>query len=127
MRWRIPFFLPLLSLLLTFCAGPEYLPQVPVNTWTQVARDEQGARRMCSFRWVGDGGYFLLWGYHGFVTEYYGNPEVPFTGNKEYDLVAFDPMVGQWHSQLPSGKEQEWAEQPPPMHECSSYQGITTG
>ena len=125
---RPPVFLQLIfPLFLLNCAGPQYLPQVPANTWTQVARDDQGARRMCSFRWVEEGGYFLLWGYHGFISEYYGNPEIPYDENKEYDIVAFDPRLGNWQSQFPLEKQEEWSRELPPMHECNSYQGITTG
>jgi hypothetical protein len=101
--------------------------QAPPNTWTQVAHDPQGARTSSSFRWVEEGGYFLLWGFHGYVMSDYGNPEKPWSGNKEYDLVAFDPRRGSWDSHLPFEKEEEWRRALPPMHMCSYYQGITIG
>jgi hypothetical protein len=102
--------------------------RIPVNTWTQIVQDAQGARRCSSFRFVDDaGGYFLLWGFMGHVTEYYGNPEEPWHGNSEYDLVAFDPRAGKWLSHYPFEKQSEWLGRPPPVHECHSYQGITTG
>ena len=44
-----------------------------------------------------------------------------------YDLVVFDPRKGRWDSQYPPEKENEWRNSPPPMHHCTSYQGITTG
>jgi len=97
------------------------------NTWTLVCRDENGARRHSSFRYVENGGYFLLWGFLGFVTEYYGNPETPYDDNPEYDIVTFNPEAGRWQSQFPFGKEEEWSRELPPMHLCSYYQGITTG
>ena len=97
------------------------------NTWNRVAQDEQGARRSSSFRYVEEGGYFLLWGFHGYVMSDYGNPEKPWHGNKEYDLVAFDPRTGRWESRLPFEREEQWRATPPPMHMCSYYQGITIG
>ncbi len=115
---------PLLAALLN--AGE--WPDLPANTWTRIAQDAQGARRSSAFRYVDDdGGYFLLWGYMGHVTEFYGNPEEPWHGNSEYDLVAFDPRVGKWVSQYPVEKQNEWRNHPPPVHECNAYQGITTG
>ena len=102
-------------------AGP------PPNTWVQLARDPQGARRASSFRWVEESRSFLLWGFMGHVTDDYGNPERPWTENPEYDLVAFDPQTARWLSVYPLAKEKEWRTQPPPMHECNAYQGITIG
>jgi hypothetical protein len=113
-------------LLLVFCELPTQA-QMPVNTWVQLARDTQGARRNSSFRYVNDGGYFLLWGFMGYVTDQYGDPETPWHGNNEYDIVFFDPTKGRWESQYPHEKEDEWRKSPPPMHHCTSYQGITTG
>jgi hypothetical protein len=76
---------------------------------------------------VEQGGFFLLWGFHGYVMSDYGNPEKPWPGNKEYDLVAFDPRRNRWESQFPFEKEEEWRRALPPMHMCSYYQGITIG
>jgi hypothetical protein len=121
------YFSIILSLVLTLlnAVGPA---GTGVNTWARIALDPQGARRSSAIRYVDDGGgYFLLWGYMGHITEYYGNPEEPWRGNGEYDLVAFDPRVGKWVSQYPWEKQNEWRSQPPPVHECDSYQGITTG
>lgn len=119
--WFLVFVLSLLNGI----GGPADLA---VNTWTRLAQDSQGARRSSAFRYVDDGsGYFLLWGYMGHVTEFYGNPDEPWRGNEEYDVVAFDPHVGKWVSQYPFEKENEWRNQPPPVHECDAYQGITTG
>jgi hypothetical protein len=117
------------ALALMLAAGTVGAPtpgEMPHNTWTLIAQDEQGARRASSFRYV-DEGYFLLWGYMGHVTDDYGNPESPWRENTEYDVVAFDPQTGKWLSHLPAEKETEWRVHPPPIHECSSYQGITTG
>jgi hypothetical protein len=114
------------SPLLSSC-GRSVLADVPANSWTQLARDEQGARRSSSFRYVEDGGYFLLWGYMGYVMSDYGNPEKPWHGNNEYDVVVFNPRKGKWESQYPYEKENEWRNNPPPMHLCSYYQGITIG
>lgn len=104
-------------------AAAEWTP----NTWIQIARDQQGARRSSSFRYVEGGGYFLLWGFMGYVMSDYGNPERPWDGNNEYDIVAFYLRKGVWESHLPHGKEAAWRSHPPPMHMCSYYQGITIG
>lgn len=109
------------------CSRTPAPARIPANTWTQIARDEQGARRNSSFRYVDDGRYFLLWGFMGYVTDQYGGPEEPWTGNNEYDIVIFDPQKGRWESQFPREKESEWRGNPPPMYHCTSYQGITTG
>ncbi len=108
-------------------AGRVLLPDLPANTWTQICRDPQGARRSSSFRYVDDGAYFLLWGFMGYVMSDYGNPEKPWNGNTEYDIVIFDPRKGTWESQYPREKASEWRNHPPPMHMCSYYQGITIG
>lgn len=120
---------PICQLLAVAAFGliPLAAAELPPNTWVELARDPQGARRASSFRYVDDGGYFLLWGFMEYATDDYGNPERPWNGNKEYDLVAFDPRTGAWASQYPREKEREWANQPPPVHQCSSYYGITTG
>ena len=97
------------------------------NTWTLVSRDADGARRHSSFRYVEDGGYFLLWGYLSYNVYIYGGPDTPRTDSPEYDIVVFDPQVGEWRSQLPFEKEDEWSRQLPPMYLCQSYHGITTG
>jgi hypothetical protein len=120
--------LTILILILLRSGGHSSGPaDLPVNAWIRLTEDQQGARRNSSFRYVEDGGYFLLWGYMGHVTDDYGNPEQPWRGNNEYDIVIFDPRVGRWLSQYPQEKENEWRNQPPPMHLCNSYQGITTG
>src|SRR5687768_9589184 len=115
-----------LWLLLGLCALPAPA-QMTVNSWVQLARDTQGARRNSAFRYVNDGRYFLLWGFMGYVTDQYGDPETPWLGNNEYDIVVFDPRKGRWENQYPHEKENEWRNTPPPMHHCASYQGITTG
>jgi hypothetical protein len=120
--------LPLLLLLLLLSSHGTSVPaEMPVNSWTQVTQDQQGARRNSSFHYVKDGQYFLLWGYMGYVSSDYGGPEKPWEGNNEYDIVVFDPRKGKWESQYPFEKESEWRNDPPPMHHCTSYQGITTG
>ena len=117
----------LILLLLTgLCVHP-VRAQTPVNSWVQLARDAEGARRNSSFRYVNDGGYFLLWGFMGYESDQYGDPETPWRGNKEYDIVVFDPRRGKWESQYSFEKESDWRISPPPMHQCASYQGITTG
>lgn len=106
--------------------GDEKL-KLTYNSWTRILREEQGARRFSSFRYVPQINRFLLWGYHGFYTDYYGNPEDPWTGNKEYDMVAFNPVAGRWENHLPPGKQDQWSENLPPMHLMTHYQGITPG
>ena len=119
MRAYWKFLLPVLFL----CSCSE----VKTNTWEIVSRNEFGARRHSSFRWAEDAGAFLLWGYMGHVTEFYGNPDEPFSNNLEYDIVAFFPESGEWTDHLPLEKEEEWSRELPPLHQCSSYQGITIG
>jgi hypothetical protein len=92
-----------------------------------LAQDGNGARRNSSFRFVNLGGYFLLWGFLGHVTEFYGSPEEPLPDPPEYDLVYFDLSDRVWKNQLPFEKETEWSRQLPALHMCASYQGITTG
>ncbi len=100
---------------------------IPANTWVRLAQDPQGARRVSAIRYAGEGDAFILWGFMGHPTEDYGNPEQPWDGNREYDVVAFDLQSRQWRSHLPTAKQSEWSKQPPPVHECNSYYGITTG
>ncbi len=116
-------------LLLAFlCACRTAESPYPLNSWTLVRRDDSGARRASAFRYVPDeGGCFLLWGFPGHVTEFYGSPEEPWEDNPEYDLVAFHPDSGRWIDHLPFDKQAEWSKELPPMHLCKSYQGITTG
>ena len=115
------------SLFLISCASEDNLKDIQYNTWTMLNRDEYGARRASSFRYVDTGAYFLQWGYMGFVTEFYGNPDEPFADNPEYDIVTFNAREHIWKNQFPFGKEEEWSHNLPPLHQCSSYQGITTG
>jgi hypothetical protein len=126
MRWKPLLLLSLAALAAVSCVKRKSL-NLPVNTWTTICQTERGARRSSSFRYVPDGGYFLLWGYMGYVTEYYGNPDTPPDSTPEYDIVAFKPSDGRWTSQLPFDKEEAWSLNLPPLHLCSSYQGITTG
>jgi hypothetical protein len=126
MRYLISIFAVIVSFLATSCTRNAQA-DVPANSWTRIVQDQQGARRFSSFRYVNDGKYFLLWGYMGHVTDDYGNPDKPWDGNNEYDIVVFDPQAGRWQSQYPREKENEWPNNPPPMHLCNSYQGITTG
>jgi hypothetical protein len=97
------------------------------NTWIKVSQDATGARRSSAIRYADAEGVFLLWGFHGYVSSDHGNPEKPWDGNKEYDIVAFDSKRGNWKSHLPKQKAEVWADNPPPMHMCSYYQGITIG
>ncbi len=105
------------------CAGAE----LPANSWVQVAKDSEGARRFSSFRYVSEGDTFLLWGFMGHLTDDYGSPDRPWAGNREYDVVSFDLAARRWRNQFPREKEAEWSAHLPPVHECNSYQGITTG
>ncbi len=121
-----------ISLLLVFllaiaCTGRPFRPDIPANTWVQVRQDQFGARRCSSFRFVPDQGRFLLWGYHEWNVYIYGNPDIPWEDNTEYDLVAFDPDSLRWLNVLPRGKESLWADSLPPMHLSKFYHGITTG
>jgi hypothetical protein len=119
--------LQLLILSLVSCGGKRPVLDIPANTWTMVCRDDSGARRSSALRYVPDGEYFLLWGFMGYVTEYYGNPEEPYDDNSEYDMVAFYPKQGRWRNHFPLDKQREYDEELPPMHMCSYYQGITIG
>jgi len=101
--------------------------ELPSNEWTMILKEDHGARRFSSFRYANDINRFLLWGFHGFYTEYGGNPENPWTGNKEYDIVAFNPESGLWGNHLPLVKQEEWSDSLPPMHLMNYYQGITPG
>lgn len=125
MRCRILISLVALSFLYSSCGSSG--PDIPPNTWMMMSRDEVGARRNSSFRYVDSGGYMLQWGFIGHVTEFYGGPESPPDETPEYDLVYFDPAVGGWQNHLPFEKEKEWSAQLPPLHMVSSYQGIATG
>jgi len=117
----------LVSLFLTSCKKVEKSLEAPPNTWTLVSRDENGARRHSSFRYVEDGGYFLLWGYLSYNVYIYGGPHIPYEDNPEYDIVIFDPKVGRWQNQFPFEKEEEYSRNLPPMYLCQLYHGITTG
>ena len=79
----------LLLLPLIACGWKQPVLDIPPNTWTMACRDDSGARRSSALRYVPHGDYFLLWGFMGYVTEYYGNPENPCDVNREYDMVAF--------------------------------------
>ena len=114
-------------LALLFCAFQARALDIPPGQWVQVSRDEKGARRHSSFRYVESGGYFLQWGFIGHVTEFYGGPEEPPEETPEYDLIYFQPDAGRWQNHLPFEREEEWSRRLPPLHMCSSYQGITTG
>jgi len=115
------------ALLLMPLAAGATAAQLPANTWVQLAKDAQGARRFSSFRYVNETDTFLLWGFMGHLTDDYGSPDHPWSGNREYDMVGFDLTSHQWRSHLPRRKEAVWSRHPPPVHECNSYQGITTG
>ncbi|MGC1243747.1 MAG: kelch repeat-containing protein [Chryseosolibacter sp.] len=106
--------------------GLNTLKLVP-NNWSRLHQDDQGARRFSSFRYVPDIDRFLLWGFHGFYTEFYGSPEEPWSGNQEYDVVAFDAGKHRWENHLPESKSEEWSKKLPPMHMVNYYQGITPG
>ncbi len=124
-RWY--FLLAPFLLLLSGCLTRPKAPDIPANTWVQAARDEFGARRCCSFRFVPEKASFLLWGYHEWNVYIYGNPDIPWEDNTEYDLVAFDPDSLRWLNVFPRGRESEWAADLPPMHLSKFYHGITTG
>ena len=117
----------LFALFLSFPLTAAAQDAIPVNTWVRLARDGQGARRSSAIRYAEQADAFLLWGFMGHPTEDYGNPEQPWDGNREYDVAAFDLQSRQWRSHLPFGKQSEWSRRPPPVHECNSYYGITTG
>jgi hypothetical protein len=102
-------------------------PKLKPNTWSRMAEDLQGARRFSSFRYVPDIDRFLLWGFYGFISDNYGNPEEPWTDNKEYDMVSFNLRDGHWENHLPKSKQAEWSKALPPMHQVDSYMGITPG
>jgi hypothetical protein len=110
-----------------FCAARSHALDLPPNQWVQLSRDEKGARRHSSFRYADRAGVVLQWGFIGHVTEYYGGPDEPPEETPEYDIVELDPEIGRWRNHLPVGMEEEWSRKLPPLHMCSSYQGITTG
>ncbi len=117
----------LLALFIPFLLTAAAQDAIPANTWVRLAQDPQGARRASAIRYAEEADAFLLWGFMGHPTEDYGNPESPWDGNREYDVVAFDLKSRQWRSHLPIEKQSEWSKRPPPVHECNSYYGITTG
>jgi hypothetical protein len=88
-----------LLLLFTACGGGGL--DIPANKWIMISQDESGARRHSSFRYVDSGDYFLQWGFIGHITEFYGGPDSPPEETPEYDLVYFDPSIGQWLDHLP--------------------------
>ena len=126
---RVKCILPLTLIILVClsCRESRMALDIPLNTWTQIVQDEKGARRHSSFRYAPAEGCFLLWGFLGWVTEYYGGPDNPPEERPEYDIVAFDPGTSRWVNHLPFEKQEEWSRDLPPLHGCSSYQGITTG
>jgi len=85
------------------------------NTFTHLSTDTDGARRHSSFRYVDEGGYFLLWGYLSYDVYIYGGPHIPREDNPEYDIVVFDPEAGKWQNQFPFEKEDEWSRKLPPV------------
>ncbi|HRE52195.1 MAG TPA: kelch repeat-containing protein [Flavitalea sp.] len=97
------------------------------NTWTRILKDEYGARRFSSFRYAPHIDRFLLWGFHEYRSENYGGPEKPWTDNKEYDMVGFNPVASRWENQFPQNKQKEWERQLPPMHLIDNYWGNTPG
>jgi hexosaminidase len=103
------------------------LHRLSSNSWTKVLQTDNGARRFSAFRYVPDIDRFLLWGFQGYYTWDAGNAEIPWTGNEEYDMVAFNPVEVQWENHFPLSKKEEWSENLPPMHLISYYQGITPG
>ena len=115
MRSRIFWCLTLSALFLCSCAQEEKSFNIPPNTWIKIFRDEEGARRHSSFRYVENEGYFLLWGYLGYNVYIRGGPHAPYEENPEYDIVVFDPKVGRWRNQFPFEKEQEWSRKLPPV------------
>ena len=115
------------TLLLISCASGDSLKDIGNNRWTLLESAEYGARRASSFRYVDTGAYFFQWGYLGFVSEFYGTPDEPYTENPEYDIVTFSVKDGNWQNQFPLGKEEDWSRNLPPLYQCASYQGITTG
>jgi len=126
---RVKSILPLTLIILVClsCRESWKTLDIPLNTWTQIVRDEKGARRHSSFRYVPTEQCFLLWGFLGWITDIYHNPDNPPEESPEYDMVAFDPGLGRWVNHLPFEKQEEWSRELPPLHGCSSYQGITTG
>lgn len=106
---------------------PHFGLKLTPNDWKLISRENYGARRFSSFRYVPEINRFLLWGFHGFYTDNYGNPEEPWSENQEYDVVAFNPETGSWENHLPLSKLEEWSKSLPPMHMVNSYQGITPG
>lgn len=104
-----------------------YKLELPPNTWSRILREDHGARRFSSFRYVPHIDRFLLWGFHGYTSDKYGDQDEPWSGNKEYDMVAYNPEEGRWENHLPKNKLNEWSKSLPPMHLTSRYQGITPG
>jgi hypothetical protein len=121
------FLVSLILLPAIFSCEDKWLTNIPHNTWIEISRDTTGGRRSSSIRYAESEGAFLLWGFHGYRSSYYGSPEKPWDGNNEYDIVALNVANGSWESHLPFDKQDEWAVDPPPMHMASYYQGITIG
>jgi hypothetical protein len=121
------YILAFLSFFVFFSCNEKTATNLQPNTWVKISTDPVGARRSSAIRFAENEDIMLLWGFHGYDSSDYGNPEKPWDGNKEYDIVAFDLACGTWKSHLPHEKQDAWADNPPPMHMCSYYQGITIG
>ncbi len=116
-----------LSFFLFFSCSEKSSTDFQPNTWVKISSDPVGARRSSAIRYAESEDIMLLWGFHGYDSSDYGSPEEPWGGNNEYDVVAFDLDRGTWESHLPHEKQDTWDGNPPPMHMCSYYQGITIG
>ena len=97
------------------------------NSWSRLTHQNYGARRFSSFRYAPAIDRMLYWGYQAYNSWEYGSPERPWTGNKEYDMVAFNPKTKIWENHFPLSKQEEWSKNLPPMHLSAFYHGITPG
>ncbi len=98
---------------------------LPANRWLELRKDPAGARRGSAVRYVPEAGAFFLWGFMDADAELL--QELPLMEVPEYDMVEFDPAVGQWRNHLPRESEQEWSRKLPLAYIPRTYMGITTG
>ncbi|MEW5974976.1 MAG: kelch repeat-containing protein [Acidobacteriota bacterium] len=99
--------------------------ELPANTWSLLKADPFGARRGSAIRYAPNRKAFFLWGFMNDDPDLL--QEQPLMRIPEYDVVAFDPDVGEWQSQLPFEWRELWSQRLPLSYVPRTYSGITTG
>lgn len=111
--------------LLVLTAASLVAAELPANRWTELRRDETGARRGSAIRYATRDGAFFLWGFQNADPELL--QEQPLMRVPEYDVVRFDPAARRWQNHLPREWEQLWSKQLPLAYIPRAYAGITSG